>query len=159
MQNCNLSNVSSEKAIFLQIDEMIKKELLTKEEASIINPQKILNYFNSSLGKRMLASKKIIREASFVYKTDICNAIENAEECGEHIFIQGVIDCYFDDNGEYILVDYKTDFINEGSEEELLIKYNSQLRLYKEALEKISGKKVKEAFLYSFSMDKEILQV
>lgn len=159
MQNCNLSNVSSEKDIFLQIDEMIKKELLTKEEASIINPQKILNYFNSSLGKRMLASKKIIREASFVYKTDICNAIENAEECGEHIFIQGVIDCYFDDNGEYILVDYKTDFINEGSEEELLIKYNSQLRLYKEALEKISGKKVKEAFLYSFSMDKEILQV
>ncbi|MDD4343328.1 MAG: helicase-exonuclease AddAB subunit AddA [Eubacteriales bacterium] len=159
MQNCDLEKVSTKDGIFYQIEMMIKNELLTKEESEIINPDKILKFFKSPLGNRMLNSKKIKREVSFVYKTDICNAVDDAEGCGENIFIQGVIDCYFEEDGYYILIDYKTDYVNEGSEEELLIKYDSQLKIYKEALRKISGKDVKEAFLYSFTMDKEILQV
>lgn len=159
MQNCDLGKVSNEEELLLQIHTMKEKELLTLEEANILDPKKILKFFQSKLGKRMLSSKNIKREVSFVYKTDVSDVLENAEELDQELFIQGIIDCYFEENGEYILLDYKTDFVNEGSEEELLEKYNSQLKIYKEALEKISGKKVKEAFLYSFAMDKEILQV
>lgn len=159
MQNCDLNKVGTKEEILNQIELMINKELLTKEEGDIINPDKILKFFQSPLGKRMLNSCNVKREVSFVYKTDICNAVDDAEGCDENIFIQGVIDCYFEEGGNYILIDYKTDYVNEGSEEELLIKYDSQLRIYKEALVNISGKNVKEAFLYSFTMDKELLQV
>jgi ATP-dependent helicase/nuclease subunit A len=34
--------------------------------------------------------------------------------------------------------------------------YNDQIALYKEAVEKITGKKVKECYLYLFSISKEV---
>ena len=159
MQNCDLNYVNSKEEINKQISNMEEKELLTSEECKVLNPDKILAFFRSNLGKRMLKSKNVKREVSFVYKTNISNVIEEAQDNSQDIYIQGIIDCYFEENDKYILLDYKTDFVNEGSEEELLEKYDSQLRIYKEALEKISGKIVGEAYLYSFNMDKELMQV
>ena len=72
----------------------------------------------------------------------------------ETVLIQGVIDAYIMDDDGVILADYKTDYVK--SVEELINRYRSQLDLYKKSLEMSTGKTVKDAFIYSFSLGKEI---
>ena len=76
-------------------------------------------------------------------------------ESDETIMIQGIIDLYYiDQNDEIVLVDYKTDSVQVGSE--LVLKYKSQLDYYKRALEDITGKKVRKTIIYSLKLDEEI---
>ena len=74
----------------------------------------------------------------------------------EKIMLQGIIDCYFEENGEIILVDYKTDSVKNGEVNPLIEKYKSQLDYYAKALEVTLGKKVKESYLYLFSIDEAV---
>ena len=68
------------------------------------------------------------------------------------MLIQGIADCVFEENGELVLVDYKTDRVS--SEEELLDLYKNQIAFYRKAVEKTLKKPVKEAVLYSFALNK-----
>ena len=70
------------------------------------------------------------------------------------VLIQGIIDAYFEEDGEIIVLDYKTDRVQ--TEAELKDRYQEQLRLYTKALEQITRKKVKEQIIYSFILCKEI---
>ena len=70
------------------------------------------------------------------------------------VLIQGIIDAYFEEDGEIIVLDYKTDRVQ--NEAELKDRYQEQLRLYTKALEQITRKKVKEQIIYSFTLRKEI---
>lgn len=70
------------------------------------------------------------------------------------LYIQGIIDCYFEEDGEYVIVDYKTDKVE--SESQLAKRYSGQLGLYREALESISKKRVKVSYIYSLHLGKEI---
>ena len=72
------------------------------------------------------------------------------------LLIQGVVDAYFEEADGLILVDYKTDRVEKGAEEELLQKYAPQLNYYTEALEQLTGRKVKEKILYSLHLQKEL---
>ena len=76
------------------------------------------------------------------------------EEDGELILIQGIIDAYFEEPDGLVVLDYKTDKVNNGKE--LAEKYQEQLRYYAKALEQMSGKKVKEKIIYSFTLREEI---
>ena len=70
--------------------------------------------------------------------------------------VQGIIDLYYiDEQDDVILVDYKTDFV-KTDENELIEKYVGQLTLYKQAIEKATGKKVKEVYIYSTYLNKDI---
>ena len=81
---------------------------------------------------------------------------ENAPEetGGETILIQGIIDVYFEEDGELVVLDYKTDKVKRA--EDLKEKYHAQLEYYAEALELLLGKKVKEKLIYSFTLGEEI---
>ncbi len=70
------------------------------------------------------------------------------------MLVQGIIDVCFEEDGELVVLDYKTDKI--WSEQKLLDKYQSQLEYYARALEQITGKKVREKIIYSFTMQKEL---
>jgi len=72
----------------------------------------------------------------------------------EKILVQGVLDCAFKENGEIVLLDYKTDKVKD--ENELISRYSGQLMMYKKALEITMGKTVSQTYLYSFILDKEI---
>ena len=74
----------------------------------------------------------------------------------ELVLIQGIIDAWFEDEDGAVLVDYKTDRIGEGEETVLLDRYRLQLIYYRRALEQITGKTVRQAFLYSLALQKEI---
>ena len=75
----------------------------------------------------------------------------NSEEL---VLVQGVIDLYMEEEDGLVLLDYKTDYVKRGEEKKLLARYERQLRWYERALEQMTGKKVKEVVLYSFSLDR-----
>jgi ATP-dependent helicase/nuclease subunit A len=79
---------------------------------------------------------------------------------GEKIIIQGTIDCYFEEDGKYILLDYKSNYVGDADDEaeigRIAENYRVQLSLYREALEKIRGVKVEETYLYLFSIGKGV---
>ena len=66
------------------------------------------------------------------------------------------MDAYFAEGDDLVLVDYKTDRIKDGQEEDLIKRYRTQMQYYKDTLEQLTGKKVKETYLYSFALGKEI---
>ena len=74
----------------------------------------------------------------------------------EPVLIQGIIDVWFEEDGEVVIVDYKTDSIKEDEEQVLLDRYQIQMLYYAQALQQITQKKVKEAVIYSLALQKEV---
>lgn len=70
--------------------------------------------------------------------------------------LRGIIDLYFEEEDEIVILDYKTDYIDEDNKQDVINRYEKQLDLYAEALNKLTGKKVKEKYLYLFNIDEEI---
>lgn len=137
------------------IEELYEKNIITKIEKDSINKNKILNFVNSNIYKELLEAKEIQREKPF-YINIPAKEILNAE-LEESILVQGIIDLYYiNKNGELILVDYKTDYIEEGKEKELIKKYKKQLELYKRALEAALKRKVDRTYIYSVYLGKEL---
>ena len=133
---------------------MIFRELLTDEEAEVVDREKILSFFSSDIGKRMLKADYVFREIPFVYRKKASKVIEGLDS-NAYIYIQGIVDSYFEEDGDIVLVDYKTDYV-ESDVEVLVARYRDQLSVYKEAIEKITDKKVKESFIYSFNLNSEV---
>ncbi|MTI49300.1 MAG: helicase-exonuclease AddAB subunit AddA [Firmicutes bacterium] len=156
MQHLDFKNSDTIEKIKGQIDTMVIKELLTEEESKVINTEKILNFFQSSIGNRILNSGNYQREAPFVLRKKAREVIDGLDNCDDDLLIQGVIDCYFWEDDEIVLVDYKTDYIYDGNIERTVNRYRVQLEIYKEALEMITSKKVSESYLYLFNIDKEV---
>ncbi len=75
----------------------------------------------------------------------------------EEVLIQGIIDAYFEEDGELVVVDYKTDWVKMGEEEKLVERYKIQLEYYGQALERLTGMRVKERYLYAFRLGKALL--
>ena len=133
------------------IEKLIRDNLLSQKEADLINPQKVVKFYSSETGKRIIKSNKVFREQAFEVEIPVSTAYPEIKVSNENILLQGVIDCFFEEDGELVLVDYKTDRYNDVSE--IHEKYDRQLELYKYALEKITNKKVKEKIIYLFSTD------
>ena len=75
----------------------------------------------------------------------------------ERVLVQGIIDAYFLEGQDIVLVDYKTDYVRKGEEQKLVDLYHIQLEDYAQALERMTGRKVKEKYIYSFALKKSIL--
>ena len=73
---------------------------------------------------------------------------------GASAIVQGVIDCFFEEDGNLILIDYKNGRAAQGEEDRIKERYAGQMELYREALEAASGKKVSESYLYLFDIKK-----
>ena len=72
----------------------------------------------------------------------------------ELVLVQGIIDAYFEEEGQLVIVDYKTDKVS--TPEQLAKKYAEQLKYYKVALEQLTGKTVKEQILYSVCLEQQV---
>ena len=133
-----------------EIKRLTDKSFITEAQANSLNREALTALFNSDFADRLFKSDKLYREfkiSSFVKLKDI-EDIDSDEE----VLIQGISDCIFEEDGELVLVDYKTDKVK--SENQLLSMYRNQIAFYKNAVAKALGKNVKEALLYSFSLGK-----
>ena len=163
MKKLNLDKVDSAEDIKLQIGNMVSNEILLEDEAKVVRANKILKFFNNPLGKRMIEvyknnPNKLYREVPFyteISSIEVNNELSE-EYKNENIRLQGIIDCFFEEEDKVILIDYKTDYIEEEKEDEFKNKYIKQLEYYSNAIFKIIGKKVDEKYLYSFYLDKYI---
>ena len=125
----------------------------TKITFLILNISKIYNFTKSEIWQRMKNSKEVQREKPFYINIPIKEIYK--QELEGDILVQGVIDLYFiDEQDKLVLVDYKTDYVDD--EKELIKKYKIQLQIYKNALEQALERKVDEVKIYSTWRNKEI---
>ncbi len=160
MQHLNISAKLNIDEITNQVNKMVDDKLLSSEEASVVNIKQILDFFESDIGKRMLKSETIKREIPFVIKKRANDVIKALNE-DDNILIQGIIDCYFYENDDIVLIDYKTDTVHDNKDfkkslEIIKSRYSTQILAYKEALETLTKKRVKESYLYLFDVNMQI---
>lgn len=152
MQKLDLNGDLTAEGIKKQIKNMVDREILTEAQAKEVDVKKIEAFFKTPLGMRMLNSQNVRREVPFHIKLKSTEVYKDLPEDYENEFIavQGIVDCFFEEEGEIVLVDYKTDYVTEETLEATKEKYKVQIELYGKALEKITGKKVKEKYIYLF---------
>ncbi len=156
MQHATIKTAYTRGDFEADIARMIQRRLITPEEAKYINPYKILPFFNSETGRELAGSDNIFREKSFSYLIRADEVYEDMKT-DEKLLVQGVIDCMFEDkNGDYVLIDYKTDRIAKGEEEMLRERHRVQMELYGKAVSHITGRKITRMYIYSFAAEKFI---
>ncbi len=151
MQNISLSKAPEEEDVCALLESMLKKGVLTERQKNAVNAEKIVSFFKSDLGKRLLLSKDVKREIPFEIKIKANEIYKTTSD--EGILVQGIIDCVFEENEKTVLIDYKTDSLKNTTEEELAEKYLVQLEVYERAL-KALGETKTEKYIYFFQSGK-----
>ena len=152
MQYIKYENCTSEKGIEAEIERLENKKFITREQALAVSPNKIYKFFQSKTGQKLMSNDNVRREFKFSVLVPADKYYSGAEE--ESVLLQGVVDCYIDDS-ELTVIDFKTDYVNNETITDRAESYRPQLEAYSEALEKITGKKVRERVLYFFSTGTE----
>lgn len=135
-----------------QFRELVEQNKIEEGLRPFVRLPAVRRFLQTALGARMQAAAKkgkLYREKPFVMGKPACEALEGSSS-REMILIQGIIDVFFEEDGEIVLLDYKTDKVESAAE--LVRRYRIQLELYQEAIERAVGKKVKERLLYSFCL-------
>jgi len=137
-----------------QMDELVNRNILTKEERESVSPQDIAKCLESDIMKVALEAEKkgkCHREQSFMmYKK--ASEVSDDFTSDDRVLVQGVIDLFIDGEKK-IIVDFKTSSLKD---EKTLEKYKKQLYLYKSAVESAINAKVDEIALYSFATGKTV---
>lgn len=160
----------TQKSLSAKLDQLVLEGYFTLEERQVLSDRALYRFFVSDLGKRLLKAVNVSAESaetsapsrlySQVAKEWPFSMLIEAHdvypevEPGEKLFLQGIVDTAFLENGQWVLVDYKTDRVKTG--EELIRRYGIQLRIYSKALERLTGKPVKERYIYSFRLNDAI---
>ncbi|MEH7375349.1 helicase-exonuclease AddAB subunit AddA [Neobacillus drentensis] len=157
MQHVDLTNSVSQESLQEQLTWMVNNELLTPDQAEVIDKNLIVQFFHSDLGIRYFNAKAINREVPFTLSMPARDVYPTWKDEEESVFVQGIIDCVFEDENGLILVDYKTDQISDrykgGFDQAKSIledRYKMQINLYTRAIEQIWKRKVTERYLFFF---------
>lgn len=154
LQKLDFTKEYSKEELAQFINNLCTKNIITQIQKDSINIEKIYQIINTQFIKNLKNAKEIKKETPF-YTYINTKEIYNTQN-SENILVQGIIDLYYiNQQNEVILVDYKTDYV-EGSGEELIDKYKVQLEIYKKALEESLKEKVKHVYIYSIYLNKEI---
>ena len=140
-----------------KIEDMIAnlkmQKIISEKEEKEVDIKKIYNFTKTNIWKEMQNAKEIQKEKPFYISIPAKEIYE--EDIEDEVLVQGIIDLYYlTKEDELVLVDYKTDKVN--NKEELIKKYSGQLKVYKEALEKSLNRKVDRTYIYSTYLEKEI---
>ncbi|MDD5999126.1 MAG: helicase-exonuclease AddAB subunit AddA [Lachnospiraceae bacterium] len=153
--HANLEDVDSVTSF---LKKMWSEGRLPEETRGFLTADKFVTFAASKLGIRMRQAAreaKLYKEKQFVVGVPASRLVGETSQ-DDSIVVQGIVDAYFAEGDDLVLVDYKTDHIKDGQEEELIKRYRTQMQYYKVTLEQLTGKNVKETYLYSFALGKEI---
>ncbi len=165
LQYININNLYkeiSETGYFeMEKKSVIEKKLMPEEQVNLVIDENIITFSKSRLFKRMLGAERLYREYRFTVSIPAKMVLAGGEDFSDEEFgdsrsiLQGSIDCIIEEKDGLVIVDYKTDRVQNT--EDLKDMYSVQLRLYKEAASKIFDKPVKECYIYSLHCGCEIL--
>ncbi len=142
--------------VYAWMCEQHKKGMIPEEYLSCVWSPDVTAFLSSELGQRMGRAYRrgeLVREKPFMMGIPASD-LDNKYPSDEMVLIQGIIDAWFIEDGQIVLMDYKTDKVSEG--QELIDRYSIQLELYKRALESVTDMKVKEVLIYAFALSETI---
>lgn len=151
------SNYAAARAdIESELARLVDGGFLSEDEGKAVNIGAAKRFFMSPLAERIFASDNVMREKKFaaLFPAKFFYPELTGEAAEEKIVVQGIADCVFVEDGELVIVDYKTDTGVDA--ETLLDRYSAQLEIYREALSQALGMPVKETLLYSFFMNSTV---
>lgn len=139
-----------------ELARLVDGGFLSEDEGKTVNIGAAKRFFMSPLAERIFASDNVMREKKFaaLFPAKFFYLELTGEAAEEKIVVQGIADCVFVEDGELVIVDYKTDTGVDA--EALLDRYSAQLEIYREALSQALGMPVKETLLYSFFMNSTV---
>ena len=147
LQYVDFSRTGTEEQLRGETERIAAAGLLRPEEAEAVDTGAILKLFTSPLGKAMREAKVLRREFRFTLLADAADYFEGAG--GEdQLLLQGVVDCFFVEDGEITVVDYKTDRVTADGAKERAERYRGQLETYAKALRRITGLPVRRRVLW-----------
>ena len=141
-----------------QLLELQKKKQISEEEISLLNIPAIVHFFRTDIGKRAADAARrgqLYREKQFVIGVPASD-IRPQWDKEEMVLVQGIIDAWFYEGDQIVLLDYKTDRVLKGQEQKLKERYQAQLDYYAKALKQTTGHEVKEKIIYAFSLQEGI---
>lgn len=156
LQLLDFKSIETTEDIENQLNKMLEEHKMSKEAGESIDISKIERFLHSEIGERMIRADlfgKLYKERPFVIGVKV-NELNNDLDSQDMILVQGIIDAYFEEGEEIVLVDYKTDYVR--TEKELTTKYKAQIEHYQGALMRMTQKNVKEKIIYSLYFDKSI---
>ena len=151
MQHIRLRAVPTEDEVMGLLSRLVEQEILTEEQAAVIEPRWITDFFQSPLGQRVLRGTAVKRELPFslaLPATEVYPELPDGK--GEFVLLQGVIDCLVEEGDGLLLIDYKSDAARPGDTAPAE-RYLEQINFYTRAVEEILNKKVKERAIYLFA--------
>ncbi len=149
--------VSAGENVEKELERLVGNGMLTETEAKVVDKKAISLFFGSELAKRILDADKVYKEYAFTVALPLGEMnpdIPEEDAKGESVIIEGVADCAFEENGELVIIDFKTD--RASDESELVAHYREQLSVYRRCLSEVIGLPVKQTVIYSFSLGKTI---
>ncbi|MBO8435067.1 MAG: helicase-exonuclease AddAB subunit AddA [Tyzzerella sp.] len=155
MEKLDFSKEYKAEDIDIFVHSLFENGTLSEEEANSVKGYPFITFFNSEIGKRVRNSDRVFKEKPFVLGLTPFQVFgkEEYKNIDEKMMVHGIIDCYFYEGDDIVLIDYKSD---NATVDELKRRYTIQLELYKKALESITGHKVKDTIIYSFKNGCEI---
>ncbi len=154
-QLLDFSKVTCRKDIEIQRRNLMAEGRLSESANHYIRNMSIWRFLQSDLGKRMSLAQsegRLHKEQQFVVGIPARNM--GAGDSDELVIVEGIMDAWFEENGELVLMDYKTDRVDD--EGALREHYSRQLDYYARALTQMTGKKIKEKWIYSLALEREI---
>ena len=154
MQDLDFFCEPDEQNVRAQIEAMRAQRKLTEEQAKAADVQAIVQFLRSDLAARIRKSEQVERE----YRFSLLRPVRDFSslDADDSVLLQGVVDCFFEEDGELVVVDFKTDHVSRAQLDERAEHYRPQLEAYSMALTRVMGKKVKEKVLYFFSAGEEV---
>ena len=155
MKNLDFSKEYEIQDVKNLVEELKNKDIITEKEANSVNINQILRFTKSDVWQELKSAKEYHKEEPFYINVQ-ASEVEETESTA-NILAQGIIDLYYiDKNDNLVLLDYKTDYVTEGEEEVLIKRHTPQLLLYKEALENALNRKVDRIYIYSTVLGKKV---
>ncbi len=155
-EKLNFREVVDSNTIIKCIDRLVLQNQITDVEAKSINVKKVLGFFESDIYNRILQSENVFKEQIFTLglpSDELYPELDgNIEKI--NIVVKGMIDCFFEEEDGYVLLDFKTDFVTNDTIQSIVDNYKIQIDLYAKAVDKALSKKVKEKYIYFYNINK-----
>lgn len=163
MQFCDFENCMTNGTV-AEAERLQKYGFITEKQKTVLNHLSLSAFFKSETYKQIRTAQRVEREKRYTLLINSSNFYSDVEKKkqldsrGYKTLIQGVIDCYYvNSNNEIVLVDFKTDAVSKKNGESILKeRHSKQMQLYKDAIFEIEGKPVDKSIIYSFALSKEI---
>ncbi|MBO4914626.1 MAG: PD-(D/E)XK nuclease family protein, partial [Oscillospiraceae bacterium] len=149
MEHISFDCASSADAVRAQINGLAERRLITQDQADAVDAELIASFLGSDIAERIRKGSNLNREYRFSI-LDSARKYDQRSAEDDEVLVQGVVDCFFEEQGQLVVLDFKTDRVTADTVAKRAEYYAPQLETYSSALERIMGKKVKERILYFF---------